>query len=58
MRKVADAAKPLYDSLDDTQKHDFAMLGRMLIPEHARFAREMMRHRWGEGGMGGMQPHE
>jgi len=56
MRKVADAAKPLYDSLDDTQKHDFAMLGRMLIPEHARFAREMMRHRWGEGGMGGMQP--
>ena len=61
MKKVADAAKPLYDSLDDTQKHDFAMLGRMLIPEHARFAMEMMRHRWNEGGMdgmGGMQPHE
>jgi len=52
MKKVADAAKPLYDSLDDTQKRDFAMLGRMLIPEHARFA---MRHRCG---MGGMQPHE
>ncbi len=51
MKKIADAAKPLYASLDDTQKHDFAMLGRMLMPERARFASEMMRHRWNEGEM-------
>ena len=50
MKKVADAAKPLYASLDETQKHDFTMLGRMLMPERARFAMEMMRHRW-SGGM-------
>ena len=50
MKKVADAAKPLYASLDETQKHDFTMLGRMLMPERARFAMEMMRHRWREGG--------
>jgi LTXXQ motif family protein len=49
MKNIADAAKPLYASLDDTQKHDFAMLGRMLMPERARLA--MMRHRWGEDGM-------
>ncbi len=48
MKKVADAAKPLYASLDETQKHDFTMLGRMLMPERARFAMEMMRHRWNE----------
>ena len=57
MKKVADAAKPLYDSLDDTQKHDFAMLGRMLIPERACFAMEMMRNRWDEGEMP-MHEHE
>jgi hypothetical protein len=48
MKKIADAAKPLYASLDETQKHDFTMLGRMLMPERARFAMEMMRHRWSE----------
>jgi LTXXQ motif family protein len=48
MKKVAEAAKPLYASLDETQKHDFTMLGRMLMPERARFAMEMMRHRWNE----------
>ena len=48
MKKVADAAKPLYASLDDTQKHSFATLGHMLLPERARFA-EMMRRHWGEG---------
>jgi len=48
MKKVADAAKPLHASLDDTRTHAFATLGRMLLPERARFAE--MRHRpWGEG---------
>jgi hypothetical protein len=46
VRKIADAAKPLYASLDDSQKHRFGMLGRMLMPEHA----EMMMHHMGEGG--------
>ena len=27
-QKIADAAKPLYASLDDSQKHKFGMLGR------------------------------
>ncbi len=42
LKKIADAAKPLYASLDDSQKHRFGMLGRMLMPERARFAMEMM----------------
>jgi hypothetical protein len=49
VKKIADAAKPLYDSLDESQKHKFAMLGRMLMPERSRFAMEMMHHdRMGE----------
>jgi hypothetical protein len=36
IKKIADAAKPLYASLDDSQKHKFGMLGRMLMPEQAR----------------------
>jgi hypothetical protein len=31
IKKIADAAKPLYDSLNESQKHNFGMLGRMLI---------------------------
>jgi hypothetical protein len=49
MKKVADAGKPLYDSLDQTQKHDFGMLRRMLMPGRARFAMRMMHRRWSEG---------
>ena len=45
---MADAAKPLYDSLDESQKHKFGMLGRMLMPERSRFAMDMMHHRMGE----------
>ncbi len=48
IKKIADAAKPLYAGLDDSQKHKFGMLGRMLMPEHA----EMMMHHMG-GHMGG-----
>ena len=48
IKKIADAAKPLYDSLDESQKHKFGMLGRMLMPERARFAMDMMHHRMGD----------
>ena len=39
--KIVEAAKPLYASLDDAQKHRFITLGRMLVPEHGRFAKAM-----------------
>ena len=48
VKKIADAAKPLYDTLDESQKHKFGMLGRMLMPERSRFAMDMMRHHRGE----------
>jgi LTXXQ motif family protein len=48
VKKIADAAKPLYDSLDESQKHKFGMLGRMLMPERSRFAMEMMHQHMGE----------
>src|SRR3984957_8777063 len=48
IKKIADAAKPLYDALDESQKHKFGMLGRMLMPERPRFAMDMMRHHMGE----------
>ena len=48
IKKIADAAKPLYDSLDNSQKHKFGMLGRMLMPERSRFAMDMMHHHMGE----------
>ena len=41
LQKMIDAAKPLYASLDDTQKHKFITLGRMLVPERGQFAKEM-----------------
>jgi hypothetical protein len=48
-KKIAEATKPLYASLDASQKQKFGLLGRdMLIPEHARFAMEMWRHHRGE----------
>jgi zinc resistance-associated protein len=43
LEKIVEAAKPLYASLDDTQKHTFIKLGRMLVPERGRFAKEMRR---------------
>ncbi len=52
VKQIADAARPLYASLDETQKHEFVTLGRMLMPERGRFALEMMRHRWMKQGPG------
>lgn len=46
--KVADAAKPLYASLDDSQKRLFVLLGReMFMMGHGHHGMEMM-----HGGMG------
>jgi LTXXQ motif family protein len=39
--KIVEAAKPLYLSLDKTQKHKFVTLGRMLVPERGQFAKEV-----------------
>jgi hypothetical protein len=43
LEKIVQAAKPLYESLDATQKHKFIALGRMLVPERGQFAKEMRR---------------
>ena len=48
IKTIADAAKPLYASLDDSQKHRFGMLGRMLMPEQARFVADMIRRHDGQ----------
>ena len=48
IKKIADAAKPLYGVLDESQKHKFGMLGRMLMPERSRSAMDMMHHHMGE----------
>jgi hypothetical protein len=48
IKKIAEAAKPLYESLDESQKHKFGMLGRMLMPERSRVAMDMMHHHMGE----------
>ena len=41
--KMVEAAKPLYASLSAAQKQKFIALGRMLVPERGRFAKEMRR---------------
>jgi len=43
LEKIVEAAKPLYASLNDAQKHKFIALGRMLVPERGQFAKEMRR---------------
>ena len=44
LKQVADAAKPLYDSLDDAQKREFGPLLRTLRPQHG------MHGPWGHHG--------
>jgi len=41
LQKMIEAAKPLYATLDDAQKHKFIALGRVLVPERGQFAKEM-----------------
>jgi hypothetical protein len=49
LEKIVEAAKPLYGSLDDAQKHRFIALGRMLVPERGQFAKEIRRLSVGGG---------
>jgi hypothetical protein len=43
LETMVEAAKPLYASLDNTQKHKFITLGRMLVPERGQFVKAMRR---------------
>ena len=38
---MVDAAKPLYATLSDEQKHKFITSGRMLVPERGQFVKAM-----------------
>ncbi len=40
---MVDAAKPLYATLSDEQKHKFIAFGRMLVPERGQFAKAIRR---------------
>jgi zinc resistance-associated protein len=59
LKKLADAVGPLYNSLDQAQKHRFTVLSRL---ERPRMAAWRMRHRWHDHdggrppGMGAPQP--
>ena len=53
LKHLADAAAPLYQSLDDAQKHRFMVLARVLRP-HERH-HEMWRGRFGDGERRGME---
>ena len=54
--KVADAAKPLYGSLDDSQKRRFVLLGRALfMMGHGHPGMDMMRSGMGMMGGGSMR---
>jgi hypothetical protein len=53
IEKVAEAGKPLYASLDDSQKRRFVMLGRALfMTGHGHPAAAMMHGMMGHGAMG------
>lgn len=63
LKKVADAGQPLYASLDDTQKHVFAMLGRemMMLGHGGGMMGWGPAHEWGGGPAHewrGRPPHE
>jgi len=44
MEKIADAAKPLYDSLDDAQKRRFGMLLHAIAQMHGHHGHWGMHH--------------
>jgi len=52
LKRIADAAAPLYQSLDDAQKHRFMMLARVMRPHE----RHRMAAREGFGGRDGFGP--
>lgn len=50
LKKIADTATPLFQSLDDAQKHRFMMLARLLKPHHHRMhARNEGNGGWRQG---------
>ncbi|HZS64068.1 MAG TPA: Spy/CpxP family protein refolding chaperone [Xanthobacteraceae bacterium] len=46
LKRLAEAQAPLYNSLDDAQKHRFAALSHILSPRAARFAQRGREHGW------------
>ncbi len=64
LKKLADAAAPLYSSLDDAQKHRFMVLARLDHPfgggwrghHHGRRGAEWRHHRGFGPGQGPMGP--
>jgi hypothetical protein len=55
LETIVEAAKPLFASLNNTQRLKFITLGRMLVPERGRFAKEMRHLRMGEGDQHGAE---
>ncbi len=49
MKKLADAAAPLYDSLDEAQKRRFGLLFRQVQHPHMAFAGHDRERGWGQG---------
>jgi zinc resistance-associated protein len=52
LKRLADAAAPLYQSLDEAQKRRFAMLARFMRPREPGGMDQMMRHHRFGGGYG------
>jgi hypothetical protein len=48
LEKIVEAAKTLYGSLGNAQKHKFITLGPVFVPERGRFAKEMRHLRMGK----------
>jgi hypothetical protein len=43
LEKIVEAAKPLYETLDNARKQKFVTLGRTLVPERGQFVKAMRR---------------
>jgi hypothetical protein len=56
LQDLAKATRPLYQSLDDGQKHRFVAITRFMM-QHRHFAMAHERHGMGEGPHGGMMGH-
>ena len=46
LKQIADTGMPLYQSLDDAQKHRFRILARILRPHHMHASNEGYGHGW------------
>jgi hypothetical protein len=56
LQDLAKATRPLYQSLDDGQKHRFVAITRFMM-QHRHFAMAYEHHGMGEGPHGGMMGH-